>query len=241
MSRAPLTSADFARAAALLGVPEAAVRAVCEVEAPQGGFDAAGQPRILFEGHHFSRLTGGKYDYGYPTLSYPRWVRTHYAKGSNADARNAGEHQRLAAAVRLDKEAALQSASWGRFQIMGSNYALAGCGTLQEFVNAMYRSEADHLDAFCVFVRAHPAMHRALQRLDWTAFARAYNGPAYAQNAYDAKLASAYRVWQGRAPETAEALPTSPPAPTTAPPARGLLQWLQLLLALIFKTKRAQR
>lgn len=31
--------------------------------------------------------------------------------------------------------------------------------------------------------------------------------------------------------------PTTTPAPTTAPPASGLLHWLQLLLALIFKRK----
>ena len=184
MSKAPLHPEDVARAAAVLGVPIAAVRAVCEVEAPQGGFDAAGQPRILFEGHHFARLTGHRFNATHPDISYMKWVRTHYAKGSNPDARNAGEHQRLARAVQLDKDAALKSASWGRFQIMGSNYAACGFASVQEFINAMYRSEADHLTAFCSFVRANPAMLRALQALNWPAFARAYNGPSYAQNQY---------------------------------------------------------
>ena len=237
MNRARLNAEDFARADALLAVPPGVARAVCTVEAPDGGFDAGGRPRILFEGHHFARMTGGRFNATHPDISYPRWTRARYAKGSNPDARNAGEHQRLARAVALDKRAALSSASWGRFQIMGSNYALAGHGTLQEFVNAMYRSESDHLDAFCAFVRAHPAMHSALQRLDWTAFARAYNGPAYAANAYDAKLASAYRVWQGKAPLPDPVPVPTTPAPTTATPARGLLHWLQLLLALIFKRK----
>lgn len=247
MNRAPLSAADFARAAVLLGVPEAAVRAVCEVEAPLGGFDTAGLPRILFEGHHFSRATGGRYDYGYPTLSYPRWVRTHYAKGSNADARNAGEHQRLDAAMRLDSDAALKSASWGRFQIMGSNHKAAGFASVQAFVAAMHRDEAAHLVAFCAFVRADPTMHRALRALDWAGFARKYNGPAYAQNSYDTKLASAYRKWQALqpAPPVPEPLPLpvpdaplpSAPVPRPAPAQPGLLHWLSLLIA-FFTRKR---
>lgn len=233
MTRPPLSSADFARAAAQLAVPEAAVRAVCEVEAPQGGFDAAGLPRILFEGHHFARLTGGAYNSTHPTISYPAWVRTHYAKGSNADARNAGEHQRMARAAALNRDAALQSASWGRFQIMGSNHRLAGHATLQSFVNAMYDSEAAHLAAFCSFVRAHPAMHQALQAQDWAAFARAYNGPAYAKNQYDTKLAAAYSKWQGRAPTAPEAeQPTAPARP-------GLLALLLQLLARLFAKRPA--
>ncbi|MCR5643911.1 MAG: N-acetylmuramidase family protein, partial [Prevotella sp.] len=32
----------------------------------------------------------------------------------------------------------------------------------------------------------------ALQKKDWKAFARLYNGPAYAQNRYDEKLSTAY-------------------------------------------------
>ena len=34
--------------------------------------------------------------------------------------------------------------------------------------------------------------HTALQKKDWKAFARHYNGPAYAQNRYDEKLDKAY-------------------------------------------------
>jgi peptidoglycan hydrolase-like protein with peptidoglycan-binding domain len=35
-------------------------------------------------------------------------------------------------------------------------------------------------------------MHVALERRDWTAFARAYNGPTFAKNRYDEKLADAH-------------------------------------------------
>ena len=35
----------------------------------------------------------------------------------------------------------------------------------------------------------------ALQQKDWASFAKRYNGPAYAQNKYDEKLAAAYKKY----------------------------------------------
>jgi hypothetical protein len=178
-----LTDADFARASAALAVDEPAMRAVTEVESLGSGFLATGEPKILFERHLFHRYTGGRYDRAFPDISNPA------AGGYGAAER---QHQRLERAVRLDREAALKSASWGLFQILGGNHYAAGHKTLQAFVNAMYAGEAQHLDAFVAFVRAHPPMHQALKDHDWAGFARRYNGPAYAKNQYDKKLASAY-------------------------------------------------
>src|ERR1700757_2030713 len=96
-----LTETDFISAAFALEMPVAPVKAVCEIEAPNGGFAAAGQPWILFEGHVFHRLTGGRYSAEHPTISYRSWTRDFYAKGKDADARNAGEHKRLAEAASL--------------------------------------------------------------------------------------------------------------------------------------------
>ena len=42
------------------------------------------------------------------------------------------------------------------------------------------------------FIRGNRSMLAALQKKDWKAFARLYNGPAYAQNRYDEKLCNAY-------------------------------------------------
>ena len=191
-----LNESDFQRAATKLGCHVAAVKAVCEVEAPNGGFDASGEPRILFEGHKFSALTKGRYDKTHPTISYPKWVRTFYAKGPTSDARNAGEHQRLAEASALDRPAALMSASWGKFQIMGANYGSCGYPTLQGFINAMYAGVDGHFAAMVGFIRSDADMVRALRRHDWASFARLYNGPAFRQNKYDSKLADAYAQHQ---------------------------------------------
>ncbi len=182
-----LTEADFAAVARQLNVDVAAIKAVAEVEAAGDGFLPSGKPKILFEAHVFSDKTGGRYDASHPNLSSPRWNRALYGAG--------GEHQwqRFEHAYRLDPQAAMQAASWGRFQIMGFNYRAAGFNDVQSFVDAMKRGEGEHLKAFANFIESNPAMHRALQRHDWAAFARAYNGPGYAQNDYDTKMAAAYR------------------------------------------------
>lgn len=179
-----LTEADFQRAAATLGVDVASIKAVTEVEAPRGGFYADGSPTILFERHIFSRETGGRYDRTHPAISN----RSPGGYGASS-----AQHGRLTQAVALDRTAALRSASWGKFQIMGFNHTAAGFPTVQAFVNAMYQSEGAQLDAFVNFIRSNPGMHNALRQKNWATFARLYNGPNYAINDYDTKLAAAYK------------------------------------------------
>lgn len=181
-----LTEDDFRLAAQSLGVPVAVVKAVCEVEAPGGGFEDDGEVRILFERHKFSRHTGGRFDKSHPHISNPRWGG--YGKSS-------AQHGRLAEAVSLDREAALKSASWGKFQILGENYEQAGFRTLQAFINAMQAGEPDQLEAFVAFVKADKGMHQALKWKEWTGFARRYNGPKFHLNKYDTKLAQAYEKY----------------------------------------------
>lgn len=180
-----LTEKDFKEAADELMVPIAAIKAVCKIEAPRGGFNPDGTPVTLFEGHIFFRETNGKFAVEAPDLCFKHWTRRHYGKNWQA------EQFRLQRAMALDREAALRSASWGRFQIMGFNHEIAGHDTIQSFVNAMYRSERAQLDAFVEFL-IHNGLCPALRRLDWKTFARGYNGPGYAENQYDVKLAQAY-------------------------------------------------
>ena len=45
-------------------------------------------------------------------------------------------------------------------------------------------------------IQKNPPMLRVLQSKDWAAFAKCYNGPAYAQNRYDVKLVEAYQKYK---------------------------------------------
>lgn len=174
---------DYAAAAKTLGVEVAVIKAVAEVETSGSAFDDLGRPRILFERHYFHRFTSGRYAAQHARIS---------AKTAGGYGKFSAQYGKLEEAYALDPDAALRSASWGRFQIMGDNFRAAGFASVQDFVKAMTRSEAEHLKAFVSFVASDAAMTAALRKKDWAAFARAYNGPGYAANDYDTKLKDAY-------------------------------------------------
>ena len=130
---------DYEAAAAKLMCDVAAVKAVVEVESGgRTGFLADKRPKILFESRWFHKLTGGRHDETHPGISTPKWVRNY--KGG------AGEYERLAEAIELDRTAALKSASWGMFQILGVNHGLAGFDTVEEFVERQCVSEGEHVN-----------------------------------------------------------------------------------------------
>jgi hypothetical protein len=181
----PLEPSDIAAAAATLQCEPAAIWAVCDIESGGGGFLPDKRPKTLFESHAFHTATRGAYDRSHPNISTPTWVRNYGADGAH-------QYDRLAQAITLNRAAALASASWGRFQIMGSNHAACGFADVEAFVAAMVTGEKAHLDAFAAFCR-HGGLDRFLRAHDWTRFALAYNGPGEAANDYDGKLAAAYR------------------------------------------------
>jgi N-acetylmuramidase len=180
-----LNPEDFVDDAARIGCSVAHVRAVAEVESRGGGFDPEGFPKTLFEGHWFYRLTRGKFAASHPTLCFERWTKVHYGKSWQE------EKARLAAAVRLDRNAALMSASWGMFQVMGFNHNICGFKTVQSFVTQMCKNENAQLEIFTNYV-INSGLADELRDGRWADFARLYNGPEYKKNQYDVKLAKAY-------------------------------------------------
>lgn len=192
----PLTAnIDFGEAAKVLNVEEAAIRAVHQVESGgRNGFLPDGRPIILFEGHIFwgqlrkFGIDPDKYVRSNEDILFPKWNRQFYKGG-------AAEHDRLKRAMSIDRQAALSSASWGMFQIMGFNYKLCGYSSVEEYVAAMESSQHSQFMAFVSFLQA-TGMDTPLRKLDWAAFARQYNGPGYAQNNYDKKLAEAYHKFK---------------------------------------------
>ena len=98
---------------------------------------------------------------------------------------------RLGAAVALNQDAALQSASWGLGQVMGENYAGLNYASVDDMVAAMTASEDGQLQAVVQFILGK-GLQTALQQQDWATYAHGYNGPDYAKNNYDTRLASAY-------------------------------------------------
>lgn len=178
----PLSRPGFEAALAALGVGRAELVAVLKVESRSCGFLPSRRPKILFERHRFHRLTGGRFSAAHPDVSNP------LPGGYAGDER---EYPRLEKAARLDRGAALKSASWGAGQVMGENCILVGYGDVEDMVQAMQASEDEQLRAVVGYVRAC-GLDAALRRRDWAAFARGYNGPAYAKNKYDLLLQGKY-------------------------------------------------
>jgi hypothetical protein len=182
-----LIESDYLRAANLLGVEIASIKAIARVESTGGGFLSNGKPKILFEGHQFSKRSNRKFDVSHPTLSYKTFTRLHYKIG-------VAEYARYETAKSLDSTAAMLSTSWGMFQIMGFNHKSAGYSSVEEFVRAMHVSEGVQLLAFVNFLKAEK-LDVHLKTKSWAAFALGYNGEEYAINKYDKRLQQAYEAY----------------------------------------------
>lgn len=190
-----LKKEDFVQAAKLIGCETAALRAVQKIETGgRGGFLSTGKPTILFEGHVFwsqlrkRGIDPNRYVEGNEDILYPKWTRKWYKGGI-------GEWSRLERAKEINEEAALASASWGMFQVMGFNYASCGESSVRSFVAKMSTSEEEQLLLTCIFIRRNTRMRNALKNKEWATFARLYNGTGYKANRYDTKLEQAYAYY----------------------------------------------
>ena len=186
-----------------LNLEPAAMLSVIKVESGGSGFLPNGQPKILFEGHIFWKHLAKKkaaglipegpeyYAPNYPDIVYQNWTKQYYLGKEK-------EYLRLEKAILIDRDSAYKATSWGKFQILGENYEVAGFKgkTVSDFVEAQKKSEQEHLKAFISFISntvyKGKNLITYLQAKDWTSFARAYNGPGYATNKYDIKLEEAY-------------------------------------------------
>lgn len=187
-----LTEIDYTNAVALLNnsVEKNIIKAFAIVESGgRSGFNEQRLPVIAFEGHIFRKYTNRTYDNTHPTLSYPygkkagkSWMR------NNKD--QATSWQSLSDAFDLSAEAALNSCSWGMFQLMGFNYKNAGYDDVYSFVKAMKANAGNHLQCFLNFCAKNPALLSAMQKNDFVNMARNYNGIDYGD--YDQKIKLAY-------------------------------------------------
>lgn len=182
-----------------LGIEPVLLKAVQLVEAAgRDGFLADGRPQILFEGHIMYKEFHKKFpdrdlDYlckRFSTVFYPKWDKSKYFGGL-------GEYKRLELAKEIDEECALKATSWGMFQIMGFNHNLCGCKDVFDFVHKMSESHEKQLELMYYFMNNSGCL-KELKEKDWAGFAKKYNGPGYAQNAYDQKLRNAYENFKNK-------------------------------------------
>jgi hypothetical protein len=186
----------FRRGASALGCEPEALQAVVAVGFLDTGFDPDGiAPRVQFDARWFSRITDGEHDAEHPDLSNPNA----YPSGAEP---NHSEHERLRRAMALDRTAAIASAAWGRFQIMGFWWERAGCSSAQHFVEQMYSSETAQFDCFLQLL-VHFGHAPALEEHRWADFMRVWEQdnrsfvrPA-AHASFAAEVRAAFRELKG--------------------------------------------
>lgn len=181
-----LTDTDFENAAKDLGVEVAAIKAVGQVETRGNGFTDDGRPVIRFEAHKFGKSTQYFYNRPFPDISVVAQNNS-LVQGGAAGMRR--EYNRLGKAMVLDRARALEATSWGRFQILGENWSMMKLSSVEQFIEEAFISEQNQLDHFCAFVKGKNLIG-ALQKHDWLAVARGYNGKN--QVGYDAAIEAAF-------------------------------------------------
>lgn len=124
------------------------------------------------------RRTGGRHD-AHADISAPT-VCGHLGDGA--------EYARLERAMRLDRQAAFDSASWGLGQIMGYHAPHLGYPSTEAMVARFREGEDEQLAAAQRFISAHPPLRQAFAQKKWSRVAFFYNGAAYARHGYDRRL-----------------------------------------------------
>lgn len=229
LTPAKITDRDIEYAAGRLNADPAIVKAFTTVEAPGGGFDSSGRPRILFERHYFYRLFVVPRKPGDTVQSLTRardkiidagnrdicWSKGLTGAVKDANGRpippedrygsESNQYPRLERARSFSDTAALMSASWGAFQIMGENYESGGWSSVQAFHRAMQASERDHLDAFIGYAKTRRgalvkngpvySLLDAFRLKQFDVIAHLYNGPG-AVATYSKKLSAAFNSFK---------------------------------------------
>ena len=179
-------------------------------------------PKILYERHKFSKWTQHRFDKTNPDISWPasylpkatlgmnneqvqaylkekklqEYTHDNYVDMEDVYQSPASSYLRLMNAFRLDKDAALKSVSWGKFQILGENHGECGAPTVSLFVETVCAGEKGQLSLLAGFIENKKALHRAVKSKDWPNIALNYNGPKYRKYSYDTKLEAAYNEYK---------------------------------------------
>lgn len=176
-------------AAARYKLPPAHVAAITEVES--GGkisatVDGVQRPLILFEPHVFYRLLPEAQRKAAVAqgLASPKWNKALYAKTQG------GRWDQIERAAQIDPVAAYEAASYGVGQVLGEHWKSLGFASVKAMVDYMHQGVEAQIDVMLRYV-VENGLDDELRDGRWKAFARGYNGPAYARNKYDTKMAVA--------------------------------------------------
>lgn len=190
---AAVSTAEKVAIARRLGGSVRQLDAVAAVESAGGGFQPDGLPKALYERHYFWKRVQVKI----PLLSDP--TPGGYTTDADGDGLN-DNWEKLADAALRNPVAAFESASFGKFQIMGAWAERLGYGNALEFVWALSRSEGAHYEALARYIEANKLCW-AFRRIsadpkDCESWALGYNGKNGVRQGYASRTAAAFKAWR---------------------------------------------
>lgn len=159
--------------------------AIIEVES--NGVIGNPDPIIRWEGHYFDRLVPAKLR----DIARKQGLSSPTAGKIKNPAGQLGRYAILNKAVLIDKEAAYSSISIGVGQVMGANWKDLGFKSAEDMFRRGSQGFQGQVDLMIAFIKFNGLLDE-LQRKDWSAFARAYNGPNYRAGGYHTKMEAAY-------------------------------------------------
>ena len=167
------------------------IRAVAQVESNGGGWFSNGLPKILYERHLFWRETTETREI--------KWYSNPNAGGYSLDENGNDINdswEKLAFAIGRDPLAAFKSVSIGKFQVLGKWFRECGYAHPIEMLWAAHNSELAQYQMLRDYILKVANLRDEFLALNSyaknnRAFAKGYNGAAYAENQYHSKLANA--------------------------------------------------
>lgn len=168
---------DYATTAKELGIEKEVLMAIASQESKHASFKAVKQATILFERHKMYRLLikKGNTKASVDALSkrYPSIVNED--SGGHNDMTS---YDKLKTAKSIDYDCAIQSCSWGKFQVMGFHYANL-YSSPRELEKAMNMCELQQFKYFVLYLKKTNGMVDALKSKNWEEIATLYNGPKW--------------------------------------------------------------
>lgn len=172
-----------------LGIDKAMIMAIAKQESKRDSFWEEGQATILFERHKmwkYLEIDAGK------TKEERLELQEEYPNIVNSTAGGYGkyseQYEKLEIAKEIHYRSAIKSCSWGKFQVMGFNYAVA-FSTPEEMEEAVNTCEIQQFVFFIGFLENTSGIIDAMKEKQWEKIATLYNGsnwknqnPNYANN-----------------------------------------------------------
>lgn len=152
------------------------------------------EPLIRWEGHYFYKLVPAKLLQKAIAIG----LANKTVGGVKNPASQVGRYEYLERGKQLDYAAAVSSASWGIGQVMGSHWEWLGLPSAKSFEQTVRSGFSGQLKVMFLFLEKSGIIPH-LRRGDWSAVARIYNGPKYANGKYHIKMKDAYASIKGSA------------------------------------------